>query len=121
MSDLAHVIGGDLTVAADGDLAAISGSTLGQQRVLRRLLTNVGDYIWQLNYGAGLPAMIGTPADAAAITGIVRHQIFLEGAVAQTPAPIISVEADGSILSLSITYNDAADATAQTVGATLSL
>jgi phage baseplate assembly protein W len=121
MSDLAHVIGGDLTVAANGDLAAVSGSTLGQQRVLRRLLTNAGDYIWQLNYGAGLPAMIGTPADAAAITGIVRHQIFLENAVARMPAPAISVEAEGSILSLSITYNDAADATAQTVGATLSL
>lgn len=121
MSDLSHVVGGDLTIAASGDLAAVSGSVLGQQRVLRRLLSNAGDYLWQLDYGAGLPAMIGTPADAAAITGIVRHQIFLEAAVARTPAPVIAVEAEGSILSLSITYNDAADATPQTVGATLSL
>lgn len=121
MSDLSHVIGGDLLVAPSGDLAAATGSVLGQQRVLRRLLTNAGDYIWQLDYGAGLPAMIGTPADAAAIMGIVRQQIFLESAVARLPAPAISVEAEGSIVSLSITYSDANDATARTVGATLSL
>jgi len=121
MSDLAHVIGGDLIVAACGDLAAVSGSSLGQQRVLRRLLTNAGDYLWHLDYGAGLPAMVGTPADAARITGIVRHQIFLEGAVARMPAPAISVQTEGSIVSLSITYSDAMDATSQTIGATLSL
>lgn len=121
MSDLSLVIGGDLTVTADGDLTAATGSMAGQQRVLRRLLTNAGDYIWQLDYGAGLAAMIGAPADGAAITGIVRHQLVLEGAVAQTPTPAITVEAKGSIVSLSITYSDAGDGTTQTVGASLSL
>lgn len=119
MSDLTHIFGGDLTVAANGDLAAVAGSTLGQQRVLRRLLTNAGDYIWQLSYGAGLPAMIGTPADAAAITGLVRSQIFLESAVALTPAPSITVQTDGTIVSLAITYSDATDTTTQSLGVTL--
>ncbi|MCB8880419.1 hypothetical protein ACELLULO517_09260 [Acidisoma cellulosilytica] len=120
MSDLSLVFGGDLAVAAHGDLAALSGSALGQQRVLRRLLTNAGDYIWQLNYGAGLPTMIGTPAQAASIAGLVKSQIFLEGAVARSPAPAVTVETSGSIVSLTISYSDAADASAQAVGITLS-
>lgn len=120
MSDLNHVFGGDLAVAAHGDLAVLVGSALGQQRVLRRLLTNAGDYIWQLNYGAGLPAMIGTPAQAASIAGLVKGQIFLESSVARNPAPAITVDAAGSIVSLSISYSDATDATAQAVGITIS-
>lgn len=119
MSDLTHVFGGDLAVAAHGDLASVAGTTLGQQRVLRRLLTNAGDYIWHTDYGAGLPAMIGTPVNAAAIAGLVRSQIFLENTVARIPAPAITVEAESSIISLSITYSDAADATPQAVGVTL--
>jgi hypothetical protein len=120
MSDLNHIFGGDLAVAADGDLASVSASALGQQRVLRRLLTNAGDYIWQLTYGAGLPAMIGTPVDAAAITGLVRSQIFLESAVAQSPAPVIDVQAENSIVSLQISYSDATDTTTQALGIALS-
>ncbi|MBW4024937.1 MAG: hypothetical protein HIU92_17710 [Proteobacteria bacterium] len=119
MSDLNHTFGGDLGVAPNGDLATASGSALGQQRVLRRLLTNAGDYIWQINYGTGLPAMIGTPVDTAAIAGLVRSQIFLEGAVARNPAPAISVQAESSIVSLQITYSDATEATTQALGVML--
>lgn len=116
MSDLNHTLGGDLGIASNGDIAIVSGSILGQQRVVRRLLTNAGDYIWQLTYGAGLPAMIGMPVDTATISGIVRSQIFLESAVAQSPAPMIAVEAESSIVSLQINYSDATDITTQTVG-----
>ncbi|WP_419757349.1 hypothetical protein [Acidisoma sp.] len=115
MSDINHTFGGDLAVGASGDLAAVSGSTLGQQRVLRRLLTNPSDYIWQLTYGAGLPSMIGMPVDAAAIAGLIRSQIFLEGAVAQTPTPLIDVQAQSNIVSLQITYTDASETTAQAI------
>jgi hypothetical protein len=103
MSDIDHVFGSDLAVTVSGDLAAVSGSTLGQQRVLRRLLTNAGDYIWKLTYGAGLPSVIGMPVDAAAVTGLVRSQIFLESAVAQTPTPVIDVQAAASSRSRSHT------------------
>jgi len=116
MSDLSHSFGSDLEVTVSGDLAAVSGSALGQQRVLRRLLTNAGDYIWQLAYGAGLPSMIGMPVDAATIAGLVRSQIFLESAVAQTPTPVIDVQAESSVVSLQITYTDATDTTTQAVG-----
>jgi phage baseplate assembly protein W len=116
MHDINHTFGGDLAVGVSGDLAAASGSTLGQQRVLRRLLTNTGDYIWQLTYGAGLPSMIGMPVDAAAIAGLVRSQIFLESAVAQTPTPTIDVQSQSGIVSLQITYTDTTDTTPQAVG-----
>lgn len=120
MSDINHTFGGDLGVGVSGDLAGVSGSALGQQRVLRRLLTNSTDYIWQLTYGAGLPSMIGMPVDAAAIAGLIRSQIFLEGAVAQTPSPVIDVQAQGSIVSLQITYTDTTDRAAQAISVTMS-
>jgi hypothetical protein len=47
MSDLAHQWGSDLEFGPTGDLAVLGGSALGQQRVLRRLLTSPLDYIWQ--------------------------------------------------------------------------
>jgi hypothetical protein len=116
MSDINHTFGGDLAASVSGDIEAVSGSALGQQRVLRRLLTNAGDYIWQLTYGAGLPSMIGLPVDAAAIAGLARSQIFLESAVARTPTPVIDVQAQSSIVSLQITYADATDTTTQAIG-----
>ena len=54
MSDISHQWGSDLSIGPTGDFALVSGAILGQQRVLRRLLTNPGDYIWHPDYGAGL-------------------------------------------------------------------
>jgi len=92
--DLSHQWGNDLSVGPTGDLASVDGSFLSQQRVLRRLLTNPGDYIWQLDYGAGLARFIGQPGNAAQIRAVVRSQIFKEAAVARTPEPTISVQFD---------------------------
>ena len=55
-----------LRAGAAGDLAPAAGTLRGQQRVLRRLLTNPGDYIWQPGYGAGLGQFVGKPASAGA-------------------------------------------------------
>jgi hypothetical protein len=98
MADIAHQWGSDLSLGPGGDIALAAGSALGQQRVLRRLLTNPGDYIWQLGYGAGLAALIGSPAEASRIAAVIRSQIFKESIVAQTPEPVITVQAanDGS-------------------------
>jgi phage baseplate assembly protein W len=92
MPDLSHQWGAELEVGPTGDLAVASGPMLGQQRVLRRLLTNPGEYIWQPDYGAGLASFIGQPADALRIRAVVRSQIFKEPAVARTPEPIIDVQ-----------------------------
>lgn len=115
MADIAHQFGNDIQLAPNGDLALASGTVLTQQRVLRRLLTNPGDYIWDVNYGAGLGAMVGQPANAARITAIIRAQMFQEATVAQNPLPAVSVtgaDANGFVQA-AITYVDTTDGTAQ--------
>jgi phage baseplate assembly protein W len=108
MADLVLRFGGDLVVGATGDLLLADGETLTQQRVLRRILTNPGDYIWQLDYGAGLAQFIGQPGAPAAIAGVVRTQIQLERAVAATPAAVVNVAAgDDGIMVLSLSYTNA--------------
>jgi hypothetical protein len=91
MADIAHQWGSDLGFGPTGDLAVVAGSALGQQRVLRHLLTNLLDYIWQPAYGAGLAGFIGQPANILQIRSTIRSQIFKESAVAQNPEPTIEV------------------------------
>jgi hypothetical protein len=109
MADLELQFSGDLSLAPTGDLAVVDGSALTEQRILRRLLTNAGDYIWQLTYGAGLGQFVGHPGAAAAIAGVARQQMLLEAAVAGTPAPSIAatVASDGTV-TLTVRYADAA-------------
>lgn len=108
MADLFHLWQNDLVASATGDLLTADGTTLGKQRVLRRLLTNKGTYIWHPEYGASLPSLVGNGADAASLTGIIRSQIYLEPAVSQRPEPSISVQVltDGSVY-IAILYVDA--------------
>ena len=107
MADLALVFGADVGPGVTGDLAVVRGSEWGRQRVLRRLLTNPGDYIWQPSYGAGLGRFVGQPVSAAQIRAVVRGQIFKEAAVARAPEPQIDVAVAGSgVASVSISYVD---------------
>lgn len=114
MADIAHVWGQDLQLGPNGDLATVVDDNETQQRILHRLLTNVGDYIWELQYGAGLPAMVGQVINAPAIAAIVRAQIALEDAVAASPEPQVTVGTtpDGTV-NLTIVYADAATGTTQ--------
>lgn len=110
MSDIYHQFGSDLLLGPTGDLAPVSDSPLGQQRVLRRLLTNPGDYIWQLTYGAGLAQFVGQPASAQRITAVIRSQLFKETAAATSPAPMIEIstaaDSSGSV-AVQVRYSDA--------------
>jgi phage baseplate assembly protein W len=108
MQDAALLWGGDVSATLTGDLELASGTTLGQQRVLRRLLTNPGDYIWHLQYGAGLAQFVGQPCNVAAINATIRSQIFMEASVARLPEPVIDVQSDqnGSVY-VYIRYVDA--------------
>lgn len=118
MAGIQHTFGADLTLSPTGDIAFVDSSIHGQERVLRRLLTNPGDYIWQRPYGAGLPAMIGAPANTARISAIVRGQIMADGVVAADPAPVIetTVNPNGTVYTY-IRYSDAK--TGETVTLTL--
>ncbi len=94
----------------------VAGTVRGQQRVLRRLLTNPatattpGDYIFEPDYGAGLPSFLGQPLDAQKITAAIRSQMMLEDSVAATPAPVITItqlSANNTAFGVGIAYNDA--------------
>ncbi len=114
MADLAHLFGNDLSLSPTGDLALSDSTQAGQERVLRRLLTNPGGYIWQLDYGAGLPAMVGTPADSNRIQAVVGAQMTLEPAVSRLPVPVVTVTAsiNGTVVA-SAKYTDAATGNTQ--------
>lgn len=114
MSDIWHEIGGDLAVSATGDLAVAVAEEWGRQRVLRRLLTNPGDNLWSLDYGAGLPRMVGSPADADRIAAVTRAQMLQEGAVSRSPLPTVevTVQTNGTVTG-HVRYADAATGEAQ--------
>lgn len=105
MADLAHWFGNDLAVGASGDLLSIDEPTRSEQRLVRRLLTNPGDYIWHPTYGAGLASYIGTPAAAKTIEAIVRAQLDLESAVANDPVPTVAVTTyETGVMTVTIVY-----------------
>ncbi|MDB5966841.1 MAG: phage tail protein, partial [Polaromonas sp.] len=104
--DLDHYMGGDLSVSLTGDVQQIDGLTKTSQRLLRRLLTNPGDYIWHPTYGAGLGKKIGSTLSVREITGVIQSNIFLEAAVARLPAPVISVTPIPNGVSVRIKFFD---------------
>lgn len=115
LADLYHYFGTDLAPSNTGDLLTVTAITRGQQRVLRRLLTNPGDYIFQPEYGAGLARWIGTTADLAAMRALIRGQMLLEPSVAAQPEPDVAVSAianqAGGGFAVAIRYTDAPSGT----------
>ena len=108
MLDLALTFGSDLQFDPDGDLALVTGPMLTEQRVLRRLLTNKGDYVWQLSYGAGLAQFVGKPGATGVISGLVRTQLSQERQIAAMPAPQTTITADqGGNVVVALQYTDA--------------
>ena len=93
--DIGHAWGGDLTIGATGDLETVSPPDSVSQRIIRRLLTNRGDYIWSLVYGAGLTKFLGQPIVMAQIMAEIRVQMLRETSVATYPCPIVSIASAG--------------------------
>ena len=95
-------------------MAVGSGSEQTRQSILRRLCTNAGGYIWQLEYGAGLPARVGDVMNEGNVRTIVLAQMQNEAGVDQTqPVNVaITTPKTGAYL-LAITYTDAQTGTVQ--------
>lgn len=118
LADLDHTWGADLSASNSGDIATVTGTDRGRQRVLRRLMTNSADpvrglppdYIWEPDYGESLPRLIGQPGQATEISARIRSGLAKEDAVAQAPVPQIFVmptAADPTAYEISIAYEDA--------------
>ena len=105
--DIYHYFGSDIGVGIDGDLSAVDTILESQQRVLRRLLTNPGTYIWHVNYGAGLPQYIGVALNTETfqkIKGLINAQMRLEQSVSNSPSPVITLQTISEGLYCSIKY-----------------
>lgn len=106
MRDLFHYVGSDLSISATGDLQPVSGPERGKQRVLRRLVTNPGDYQAHPDYGAGIGRFVGAVLDIPAIRALIMAQLQLESAIARTPRPEVSVTALQDGVAVDIRYQD---------------
>ena len=116
MNDVHLGWAGDVASSETGDLAAVGRPELGTERVLRRLLTNPGAYLWHPGYGAGLARYVGQPIDPAGIEALIRSQMMLELSVARDPEPLITVRPDvGGSLFVQVRYADADTAVARTL------
>lgn len=107
--DSDHNFGGDLSFSPKNDLLTSFDVDKSKQRILRRLLTNPGDYIWHPQYGAGLQAFIGTSLNSDRfdqIKALITSQIFLESSVSQTPQPVIALQTIKGGLFVQITYTE---------------
>ena len=117
MSDVWHDWGTDLNLGPTGDLLLAADEDLGRQRILRRLLTNPGSYIWALDYGGGLGSFIGEPAAAEQIESVISTQMALESYVDGTQAPVAAIinasSRDSGTVSVQVQYRLAAQQTTQ--------
>lgn len=108
LADLFHYWSGDLTLGPTGDLAPALRADRTSQRIIRRLMTNPGggDYPWEPDYGAGLPAKIGDTLDLGYLTALVIGQVALEPSVARDPAPQVTIAPIQGGVSISVLYWD---------------
>lgn len=111
---------GDLTLSSTGDLAMIVDPSLGTERILRRLMTNPGDYLWNPDFGAGLSQYIGRPIDTHEMQALIRVQMRLEAAVSTATEPIISVSSSSGGLFVQIQYEDSTTAASSVIAANIS-
>jgi hypothetical protein len=104
MADAFHYFGSDLALSASGDLLTADGTDKTTQRILRRLLTNQEDYLWQPGYGAGLPGYIGQAAESGPLSALIKSQMYLESDVAHDPEPQITLQQIPNGISTQIGY-----------------
>jgi hypothetical protein len=94
MADVSLEWNGDFQASATGDLALADGDDLSRQQIVRRLMTAVHGYVFHLDYGAGLPQKIGSPARQREIESVIRSQIALEASVDASKPVQIKVTED---------------------------
>ena len=82
---------GDLTIGPSGDLGTVLPEQELRYRLLRRLLTNPGGYIWHTEFGAGLGGYVGTPVSQRNIENTILDQIRLEPSILGNPPPVVQV------------------------------
>ena len=106
MSDLSQYFGTDLTLSATGDLLLADGVEESKQRVIRRLMTNPLGYLWQPDYGAGLPSYVGAVLNTPELTALIQSQMYLEQSVQPTPQVTLQTIPNGVFAQVDYTVAD---------------
>jgi hypothetical protein len=108
LADLFHYWSGDLQQGATGDIAPAFRADRSSQRIIRRLMTNPGggDYPWEPDYGAGLPAKIGDTLNIPYLTALIIGQMALEESVARDPAPQVTITQIQGGAAIQVIYYD---------------
>jgi hypothetical protein len=109
LEDVEHTWGGDIALSPTGDLGRVSGARRSEQRVLRRLMTVQGEYLWEPNYGGGLPARIGQTLSLPEIKTAISGQMRLEDAVSKAPPPVVNVRAITGGVAAAVQYTSLPD------------
>ncbi len=105
--DLSQWYGNDINLSPTGGVQLVSGAAETDQRLLRRLLTPPGAYLWHPTYGAGLGAWVGKdlgPADFDTLKALIIGQVLAEASVAQNPVPVVTLSDHQSYLSVTVEY-----------------
>lgn len=114
--DIFQYINNDIELSTSGDLQTIDSVVMGQQRILRRLLTVPGTYIFHPTYGAGIQLFVGQPLNTPnyqKILGLILTQMQLEESVSKSPSPQISLQIISNGIFVNINYTDAGTSTPQ--------
>lgn len=121
MSAISHTIGGDIDLTSGGAVALVSEADETRQKILRRLCTNPGAYLWGLDYGAGLPALVGMTETTETISSVVQAQMALESGIDQMqPVTVTVTPLTGGKYTCSIQYTDSQTQTVQSLTYTAS-
>lgn len=107
IADVYHFFGEDIRVSNTGDLLVASGEDRTRQRIIRRLLTGDGEYIFHNEYGAGLRARIGDTLNVQEMQSLIEGQVILEESVAASPLPVVSLRKIDGGAAATITYFNA--------------
>ena len=108
--DIDHYYGGDVSFA-NGDLVTSDVDIETQQKIIRALLTNDGDYLWH-SYGVGVGACVGdTSNKLSQLKGVCIAQVQSVEGVASSPIPSVTFQMTGNVLTTVITYTDATTGT----------
>ncbi|GBR44229.1 hypothetical protein [Neokomagataea thailandica] len=117
MISFGHVYGDDLSVLA-GNVSFVSREEATKQRILRRILTNSGGYIWHPDYGAGLPQMVGSVVDEELISASIRHSLLSDvGVDSSRPIEVNIVQSSGGGVLCWVEYFDESNGKLQSLKA----